>query len=60
MVPIGFVNVMGTAVWVTFVPRTSAVAQVVSGALFVLAVVIVAYFGSRVRTNLSRPRPRCP
>lgn len=52
LVPISFVNLLGTAAWVAFVPRTNVLAQATSIALFVLAVLIAAYFVIRVRYNL--------
>jgi len=52
LVPIGFVNLLGTAAWVAFVPRTHPLGQAVGYALFALAVAIGVYFLIRVRYNL--------
>jgi len=52
LVPIGFLNVVGTAIWVTFVPENNVLARAMSGTLCVLALVILGYFVSRVRYNL--------
>jgi NADH-quinone oxidoreductase subunit H len=52
LVPIAFVNLMGTAVWVAFVPRGGVVAQAASLAMFALALVLFGWFVSRVRYNL--------
>jgi uncharacterized membrane-anchored protein len=52
LVPIGFLNVIGTAVWVTFVPAGHVLARAMSGTLCVLALVILGYFVARVRYNL--------
>jgi NADH-quinone oxidoreductase subunit H len=52
LVPIGFVNLMGTAVWVTFVPRPSPVALAMGLAMFALALLVLVRFLLRVRYNL--------
>jgi len=52
LVPISFVNLIGTAVWVAFVPRGGVLAQAMSLALFALAVIVLGWFVSRVRYNL--------
>jgi NADH-quinone oxidoreductase subunit H len=52
LVPIGFVNLLGTAVWVAFVPPAGALARATGMALFVLAVVVLVRFALRVRYNL--------
>jgi NADH-quinone oxidoreductase subunit H len=52
LVPIGFVNVIGTAVWVALVPRSGTLALAMSLALFAVAVAIGIYFVVRVRHNL--------
>jgi len=52
LVPIGFVNLLGTAAWVAFVPPNQALANATSIALCVLAAAVVLYFMARVRYNL--------
>jgi len=52
LVPISFANLIGTAVWVAFVPRGGVLAQAMSLALFALAMVVLGWFVARVRYNL--------
>jgi len=52
LVPIAFVNLIGTAVWVAFVPRGGVVAQAASLAMFGVAVIVFGWFVARVRYNL--------
>jgi NADH-quinone oxidoreductase subunit H len=52
LVPIGFVNLLGTAAWVAFVPRNQVLATATSITLCVLAAAVVLYFVARVRYNL--------
>ena len=52
LVPIGFVNLLGTAAWVAFVPPNQALATATSITLCVLTVAVVLYFVARVRYNL--------
>jgi NADH-quinone oxidoreductase subunit H len=52
LVPIGFVNVVGTAAWLAFVPANHPLALATRLALFGLAVAISAWFAVRVRYNL--------
>jgi NADH-quinone oxidoreductase subunit H len=52
LVPVSFVNLMGTAAWVAFVPRGHPAAIAVSLALFAVALVVLARFAVRVRYNL--------
>jgi NADH-quinone oxidoreductase subunit H len=58
LVPISFVNLMGTAAWVAFVPREHVVAEAMSWALFAAAVAISAWFVSRVRYNIRTTEAR--
>jgi len=52
LVPIGFVNLLGTAAWVAFVPPNLGLATATSITLCVLAAAVVLYFVARVRYNL--------
>ncbi|HZM15617.1 MAG TPA: NADH-quinone oxidoreductase subunit NuoH [Candidatus Krumholzibacteria bacterium] len=52
LVPMGFVVLVGTAVWETFVPRQGAAALAVRLALFLIAVAAGVRFMLRVRYNL--------
>jgi NADH-quinone oxidoreductase subunit H len=58
LVPIGFVNLMGTAAWVVLVPQSHLAARAVSLVLTALAVAIAAYFVVRVRYNLRAAQAR--
>jgi NADH-quinone oxidoreductase subunit H len=52
LVPLGFVVLIGTAVWETFVPRHGALALAVRLALFAVALLVTVLFVLRVRYNL--------
>ena len=52
LVPIGFVNLLGTAAWVAFVPPNQVLATATSITLCVLTAAVVLYFVARVRYNL--------
>jgi NADH-quinone oxidoreductase subunit H len=52
-VPIGFINMVGTAIWVAFFPHGSRAMEMV---MFALAVAIVAAFGWRVAYFTRRAR----
>jgi NADH-quinone oxidoreductase subunit H len=54
LVPIGFVNLIGTAVWMVIWPSGNRLAQY---GMFFLAVVILVQFFRRVRFHLRRARP---
>jgi len=54
LVPIGFVNLIGTAVWMVIWPQGNRLVQY---GLFLLAVVIFLQFFRRVRFHLNRARP---
>ena len=51
LVPTSFVILLGTAVWVTFVPEEGPIARAVSIALFLVAVAVIVRFILRVRYN---------
>jgi NADH-quinone oxidoreductase subunit H len=52
LVPLSFLNLLGTAVWMMFVPEESVFGRAASWALVLLAVLLVVLFGLRVRKNL--------
>jgi len=52
LVPLGFVVVLGTAVWEVFVPMQSPVALALRVALFLVALFVAVRFVIRVRYNL--------
>jgi NADH-quinone oxidoreductase subunit H len=54
LVPIGFVNLIGTAVWLVMWPQGNWVMQY---GLFFLAVAVLVQFFRRVRFHLRRARP---
>jgi NADH-quinone oxidoreductase subunit H len=54
MTPIAFVNLIGTAVWLTIFPTGNRVAEL---AMTALGVAIVVYFLARVRYHLRRAKP---
>jgi NADH-quinone oxidoreductase subunit H len=54
LVPIGFVNLIGTAVWMVIWPQGNRAVQYV---LFGLTVVVLVHFFRRVRFHLRRARP---
>jgi NADH-quinone oxidoreductase subunit H len=54
LVPIGFVNLIGTAVWMVIWPNGNRLVQY---GMFFLAVVILVQFFRRVRFHLRRARP---
>ena len=58
LVPISFVNLIGTAVWVAFVPRGGVLSEATSLALFALAVIVLGWFVTRVRYNLRSTEAR--
>ena len=54
MTPIAFVNLIGTAVWLTIFPNGNRVVEL---AMTALGVAIVGYFLARVRYHLRRAKP---
>jgi len=54
MTPLSFVNLIGTAVWVTIFPNGSRVASLV---MLLVGLGIAGYFLSRVRHHLRRAKP---
>jgi NADH-quinone oxidoreductase subunit H len=52
LVPLGFVNLVGTAVWVALVPPGHVGALAVRLTLVVLAAIVALRFAARVRYNL--------
>jgi NADH-quinone oxidoreductase subunit H len=55
LVPIGFVNLVGTAVWMVLWPEGN---QLVRWLMFLLGVTIVVLFFRRVLFHLRRARPQ--
>ena len=58
LVPIGFVNLLGTAAWVALVPRPHPVGLVVSLALTALGLGVGLFLLARVRYNLRTSQAR--
>ncbi|MEW6299179.1 MAG: NADH-quinone oxidoreductase subunit NuoH [Thermodesulfobacteriota bacterium] len=54
LVPIGFINLIGTAVWMVIWPQGNRVVQF---SLFLLALAILVQFFRRVRFHLKRAKP---
>jgi len=52
LVPLSFLNVLGTAVWMMIVPEESLFGRAFAWALVLIAALIAALFGWRVRKNL--------
>ncbi|MFH1277149.1 MAG: NADH-quinone oxidoreductase subunit NuoH [Candidatus Eisenbacteria bacterium] len=52
LVPLSFLNMFGTAVWLMALPDGNALARLVSWALFLLGLGLLLLFGLRVRKNL--------
>jgi NADH-quinone oxidoreductase subunit H len=52
LVPLSFLNLLGTAAWTMLVPEGSLGGRIVSWALVLLALSLVVLFGLRVRMNL--------
>jgi len=52
MVPLSFVNILGTAIWMMIFPEDGAAARIASWILTLLGLWILILFGLRVRKNL--------